>query len=419
MTHPVLDPAAATAKPPFEPLTMAHVNGAERTGLTVASTFSGAGGSCMGYKLAGFDVLWANEFVEAARACYSANLPSTHLDPHDIRTVQPRDVLEATGLAVGELDLLDGSPPCQSFSTAGRREKNWGKVTAHGDGSTQRSDDLFDEYCRLVEGLKPRAFVAENVAGLVRGVSKGYYRGVVERLRAAGYVVAARLVDAQWCGVPQRRVRVIIQGMRADLGIAPAHPAPLPWRYSIADACPWLVRMGYDGGSSRPGSGWDRTATVGADEPSPAVEAAGIFGDSLEGKNKYWVEATVEFRPHGQFSEEDAPADGPVMTVTAANHGHLKVARRVHERARRAEVDGPAPTFLADNRGFSDVEVTGHAVERRKLTIPEVKRLCSFPDDYDLAGSFTQQWSRLGNSVPPLMAARVAGAVRDALLATG
>src|SRR3954467_22716 len=98
---------------------MAEINAMAWNGCSAASTFSGCGGSSLGYRMAGFRVLYANEFIEEARRCYAANMaPHTVLDGRDIRTVQPQDILDRIGLGVGDLDLLDGSPPCASFSSS-------------------------------------------------------------------------------------------------------------------------------------------------------------------------------------------------------------------------------------------------------------------------------------------------------------
>ena len=215
---------------------MAEVNALPWNGLNVVSTFSGGGGSCTGYRMAGYRVLWANEFIESARETYRANHPTSILDPRDIRTVQPEEILAATGLAVGELDLFDGSPPCSAFSTAGKRHKGWGKTKAYSDDAAQVVDDLFFEYTRLLRGLKPRAFVAENVSGLVKGSAKGYFKLILQELKACGYEVRAAVVNARWLGVPQSRERLLFVGVRSDLGIAPSHPAPQAGGYSIADA---------------------------------------------------------------------------------------------------------------------------------------------------------------------------------------
>jgi DNA (cytosine-5)-methyltransferase 1 len=167
------------AKPPYRVPSMGEIAALPWNGLTVASTFSGCGGSSLGYRMAGFRVLYANEFVAAARDTYAANAaPYTVLDPRDIRTLQPADVLAALQLPAGELDVLDGSPPCASFSTAGKRQKDWGKVKTYSE-TAQRTDDLFFEFARILRGVQPRVFIAENVSGLVKGVAKGYFLDIL------------------------------------------------------------------------------------------------------------------------------------------------------------------------------------------------------------------------------------------------
>jgi len=243
-------------------------------GFTVASTFSGGGGSTLGYKMAGFRVAWASEFVPAARETYAANFPGTILDPRDIREVMPDDVLDALGIRSGELDVFDGSPPCASFSTAGKREAGWGKVKKYSDVE-QRTDDLFFEYVRLLRGIRPKVFVAENVAGLVRGTAKGYFKEILAALVASGYRVSARVLDAQWLGVPQHRQRLIFVGVRDDLEAEPAHPEPLPYNYSVRDAVPWIARQASNAPYGE--KGWNDAG----EHPSQTIGATPRTGNGL------------------------------------------------------------------------------------------------------------------------------------------
>ncbi len=127
-----------TEKPPYRVPSMAEIAAVPWNGLTAVSTFCGCGGSCLGYRMAGFRVVWANEFIPAAAEVYRANHPETTLDTRDIRNVQPAEIFAATGLKVGELDLLDGSPPCSSFFTAGKREKHWGMAKRYSDTVQRR-----------------------------------------------------------------------------------------------------------------------------------------------------------------------------------------------------------------------------------------------------------------------------------------
>lgn len=271
-------------KPPYCVPTMEEIRAIPWNGLKVASTFSGAGGSCTGYRMAGFKVVWANEFVPAAQASYKANAaPDCHLDCRDIKLVQPADIFAATGLKQGELDLFDGSPPCQAFSTAGKREKGWGKDKTYEHGAKQKNETLFSEYIRLLRGLMPKTFVAENVSGLVKGTAKGYFLEILRDLKASGYRVTCKVLDAQWLGVPQTRQRTIFVGVREDLGIDPVHPKPLPYRYSVRDALPHItaVRQSLFSGTEQ------RTAK---DEPCPSITAGGGIGMAGSGMSKSWVE---------------------------------------------------------------------------------------------------------------------------------
>jgi DNA (cytosine-5)-methyltransferase 1 len=270
-------------KPPYRVPTMAEIRALPWNGLKVASTFAGGGGSSTGYRMAGCKVVYANELTESARDSYAANMaPGTVLDGRDIRTVQAEDILTATGLGVGELDIFDGSPPCVSFSTAGKREKGWGRVTTSHD-ATQRQDDLFHEFARLLKGLQPRAFVAENVSGLIKGTAKGYFLEILRALRACGYRVEAKLLDAQWLGVPQARQRLIFVGMRLDLDARPAFPAPLGFRYSVRDALPWITKCVHD----TQGSYRQRGSVT--DEPCPTI----TVGHPSLNSTHYKVEARM------------------------------------------------------------------------------------------------------------------------------
>ena len=482
-------------KPPYRVPSMAEVAAAPWNGFNAVSTFSGCGGSCLGYRMAGFRVLWASEFIPAARETYRANHPGSILDPRDIRQVKPEDILRATGLGAGELDLFDGSPPCASFSTAGKREAGWGKVKEYSD-TRQRTDDLFFEFARLVRGVRPKVFVAENVSGLVKGKAKGYFLDILAALKACGYRVRAKVLDAQWLGVPQVRQRVIFVGVREDLGLGPAFPAPLPYRYSVRDALPWIGKVQHAGTPQTRAPRWKS-----ADVPAPAIVACGAetspaawrSGGALveEAAAGDGAEVRVVHTPGGLGgTRRGRPGDlldAPAPTVCAGTHGsgphqlHVERVpiRVVHETGGRREYcrgdvtdrpcapvvasaasikhyqveeaviegsdlgdyaigkewdklrpgeqserylnlvkpdeAGPCPTVTAAGGNASTASVT-HPVERRKFTIAELKRICAFPDDFILTGTYAQQWERLGRAVPPLMMRAIAEAVRDRIL---
>jgi site-specific DNA-cytosine methylase len=173
--------------------------------FTYISLFAGCGGSSLGYKWAGGRGLAAVEFNANAAETYRLNFPDTPVLERDIATVMAEELLVLTGLQVGELDILDGSPPCQGFSTAGKRQLDDPRNT------------LFREYVRLVEGLQPKVFVMENVSGMVKGKMKLFFRTVMQTLKATGYTVRCQLLNAMYYGVPQSRERLIWIGVRPDI----------------------------------------------------------------------------------------------------------------------------------------------------------------------------------------------------------
>ena len=348
-----------------------EVLGTER--FTYISTFAGCGGSSLGYKWAGGRGLCAVEFDANAAATYRLNFPDTPVIERDIRKVTAQDVMEAAGLKVGELDVLDGSPPCQGFSTAGKRRM------------ADPRNDLFAEFVRLIEGLQPRAFVMENVSGLVKGKMKLLFREMILALKATGYRVRCKLLDAKWFGVPQTRQRLIWAGARPDLERQVEYPKPEAELVPLKAVLPWMQKIATNSSFE------ERWET--ADRPAPTIlrgggsEKGGMCEASIE---KYAIgDEWEKLKPGGQsekyFQLVRAHPDKPVGTITQSG-------------------------------GASSIASVVHPYEKRKFTIPELRRICSFPDDFELLGSFAQQWALLGNSVPPKFMQAIAECIRDTLL---
>ncbi len=196
--------------------------------FNVISLFAGCGGSSLGYKWAGGKVLAAIEWDENAVQTYRLNHHNTPVLHRDIASVTIQELLDLTGLQPGELDILDGSPPCQGFSTAGKRQID------------DLRNTLFKEYVRFLRGLQPKVFMMENVSGLVKGHMKHIFATIMRELKASGYQVKCQLMNAMYFGVPQSRERVIFIGVRNNLGMMPSHPIaqhkPIPLKEIIPDA---------------------------------------------------------------------------------------------------------------------------------------------------------------------------------------
>lgn len=379
-------------KPPYHVPSMREIEAIPWNGFNVVSTFSGCGGSCLGYRMAGFRVLWANEFIKPARETYKANHKNAIVDERDIRDVSAEDILSAIGMKVGELDLFDGSPPCASFSTAGKRHAGWGQVKAYSELTKQRTDDLFFEYARILGGLQPKVFVAENVSGLVKGSAKGYFKEILRDLRSKGYCVEAKLLDAQWLGVPQMRQRLIFIGVRNDLQKQPIFPSPIGYRYSVQDALPWISHLSRD---SMGHEGIYRCDV--RNDPCQTIRTA-----SGGAQMRFEVEADISKYAIGR------------------EYDNLKEGQKSDRyfNLLKPDINKPCPTITQTGGHLSAASVV-HPTERRKFTIAELKRICAFPDDFILTGTYRQQWERLGRAVPPVMMYHIAEAVRGGILCAG
>ncbi|MBB5469361.1 DNA (cytosine-5)-methyltransferase 1 [Paraburkholderia sp. CI2] len=325
---------------------------------TVVSTFAGCGGSSLGYSMAGFEERLVVEWNEKQAASFVANFPDVPLHLGDIADLSDADALRLSRLAPGELDVFDGSPPCQGFSLAG------GRVFE------DKRNQLFLEYVRLLKAFAPKAFVMENVRGMVIGKMRLIFADILRELKATGYQVSARVLIASHYGVPQARPRMIFVGIRNDLaalGVVPSHPQPLFARGVT-------VREAWHGVINEP------------EELNVARFGTGRL-----------VHRILYRMSPGEYADKYHP-------------------NRQLYGMHRLDFDQVSPTILR-NGGAGGVCEACHPSEHRRATIAELKRLGSFPDSFVLRGSFQDRWAAIGNSVPPLFMRAIAAHVRQ-LLAT-
>jgi DNA (cytosine-5)-methyltransferase 1 len=306
----------------------------------VISTFSGCGGSSLGYKMADGKVLLAVEWDDNAVETYRLNFPDTPIFHGDIAKLSVDECCRLAGISPGELDILDGSPPCQGFSTAGKRNID------------DPRNQLFREYVRLLQGLQPKVFIMENVSGMVKGKMKLLFAEILSELKASGYNVKARLMNAMYYRVPQSRQRMIFIGVRKDLDIEPSHPNP--------QTTPISYRQAVEGLTAH-----DQTAKL----PS-----------SL--RSQRWRETSQGDAHKERFS------------------------------LLRLSWNKPAPTILKVSGSGGHM----HPDECRLLSVGELRRCASFPDEHKFAGSWDNAVCRIGNSVPPLLMKAIAEHIRDNIL---
>lgn len=325
--------------------------GAPKNGKTVFSCFHCGGGSTMGYKLAGFDVLGGVEIDPEMMAIYRKNHNPRHsylMGVQDFKKILDKDLPSE----LFNLDVLDGSPPCSSFSMAGSREDAWGKEKKFREGQTEQVlDDLFFDFIAIAKKLQPKVVISENVKGLISGNARGYVKMIFEQFNEAGYDTQLFLLNASRMGVPQARERVFFISRRKDLNFP-------------------SIKLEFN------------EAVI----PFSEIDEGQINSDKLSDTVKYWWSICKEGQAismihpkQSYFNSKKVSRSKPLFTITSAGAKML-----MHYKY---------PRSLSDN---------------------EIIRAQSFPRDYNFLNQ--KPAYVCGMSVPPLMMQRVANSVYAQLL---
>jgi len=189
----------------------------DRKLFSYISFFAGGGGSSAGYKLAGGDCKFVNEFQQVAVDTYLANWPGT---PHicgDIKDVTGQQIMKMTGIKKYELDILDGSPPCPPFSMSGTKKAGWNKEKMAYGMKQKNIEDLTWEMIRIAGEMMPKVIICENVKGLTMEYAKQHLDRMVTDFEALGYATTFKVLNGIHFGVPQKRQRVFIVSVRNDV----------------------------------------------------------------------------------------------------------------------------------------------------------------------------------------------------------
>lgn len=340
--------------------------GSERT--RVVSLFAGAGGLDLGFRQAGFDLVWANEIQPDAVATYRRNL-GNHIVAGGIQTLSSE--------AIPDCDVVIGGPPCQGFSVAGKR-----------DPDDPRSALLW-EFVRVVRDKKPGAFVLENVKALGTLERCAEVRNaLVARLETLGYRVSLRVLDASRFGVPQVRERVFFIGLRHGDATA-AFPDPTGAPVSVRTVLRSLPRYGQPGNDSL-----CRAQVIAA--RSPVLRPSPYAGKLFNGLG----------RP--------IPLDRPAQTLPASMGGNLTPIIDQHA------LETGEPNWVIEYHAHLQAggkPVATVPARMRRLTVEESALIQSFPIGYHIAGSMTSRFAQIGNAVPPLLALAIAARLRRCLAA--
>lgn len=306
----------------------------------VFGTFVCGGGSTMGYKLAGYNHIGGLEFTDHYSSVYKENHKPIFFYKEDIRDFNKRNDLPDD---LYNLDLLDGSPPCAAFSTAGAKEKLWGKKSNY-EGIQQVKDDLVFVYTDTIKKLRPKIFLLENVSGLLKGNAKSYLKEIIKRVSKEYNVQIFHLYAASM-GIPQIRNRVFIIGHKREYDLP-----KLELNFKVP-------KLGFEVTKKY----WDHK-----DNRKFSIEKYAI--------SKQWDETEVGSSHKKRFSLAKPHPKDPSYTITET-----------------ASVLGAASIV--------------HPYQKRKLNTEEVRLLSTFPKDYNFLD--INPTSVMGRSVLPVMMANI------------
>ena len=340
------------------------------------SVFSGAGGLDLGVERAGYEVRAAVEWDRDASATMEKNF--SHLvSPviqRDILKVPTREILEAAGLRQGERpDLLVGGPPCTPFSKSGFWLE-WKREGRDPDAS------LLQEFTRILKQAQPHRFVLENVYALTYAnkASRPAYERLVREIDDAGYQYVPKVLNAADYGVPQSRPRVFIIGVPKGEPL-PKHPEPTH------------------------GGQWERRPTGDPDQPHVTA------GQALEGLVTQPEPSEEVNGLYGHLLPAIPPGDNYLFYTAKRGHPEplFKWRGKYWSFLLKLSPDKPSPTIQAQPGPY----IGPFHWENRRLRVAEIKRLFTYPDEFEVVGSRVSAQAQLGNSVPPLLAEKVVRAL--------
>jgi len=348
----------------------------------VIDLFSGSGGSALGFQQAGYSIKVAVDIEKDASDTFRINFPDAEVFQTDISYIAGETLLNATGESSGDNTVLIACPPCQGFSTARRKS----------EGRLDPRNKLIYEFLRIVEEIKPYAFVMENVPGLAKGNGKTIFLDVLSNLQRLGYNMVYEIVDAPNYGVPQKRRRLVLIGT-GDKHVRLMFPKKThckPQEVENLGLLPWVTV---------------REAIV----DLPALNAG-------ESDPNDYMHRSSNLSELNLTRMKNTPADGGSRTSWPENlilECHKKVAG-YKDIYGRVKWDTPSPTMTGGCAMISKGRF-GHPEQHRAISLREAARLQTFPDNFKFSGNFGSIAKQIGNAVPPLLAKNIAESLKVAI----
>jgi DNA (cytosine-5)-methyltransferase 1 len=368
--------------------------------LKVIDLFAGAGGLSYGFEKNGnFEVVAANEILEAPAKAYSLNFPNCKVYDKDIKEFSAKDIEKDLGIRASEIDIVIGGPPCQAYSTVGKRLMSDPRAT------------LFQEYHRLLKEFKPTFFLFENVKGLLSMQKGDLLKAIIDDFESLGYSVQYKILNAADYGVPQLRERVVIIGTKHKKPFVypePTHSQKSKQGKLFDFKKPYLSIK--DAISDLPLIKSNESSKVYLTEPQNSFQqlmrknAPKELADHSSPNNNLKLVKIMELLPDGG-SPLDLPAE-------------LRPSSGFKNTYCRLWWEKPSTT-ITRNLGTPSSSRCIHPKAPRPLTTREGARLQSFPDDYIFFGSKSAKNLQIGEAVPPLLSIALAEATRLHLLDDG
>ena len=340
--------------------------------INVLDLFCGAGGLSCGFERAGFNIVLGIDNDKKALETFEANHYGAKSICGDITEIGYDDIKNVIGDKT--IDVIIGGPPCQGFSLSGPRNFN------------DPRNKLYLSYIRLVEEIKPRAFVIENVPGLV-GLFNGEVKdNIIKRFTELGYTVKYQILCAADYGVPQNRKRVVFVGMKNGESEF-FYPNALDYVVTCEMALSDLPPL---------------TDELGEEEQEYVVAPQNAYQKIMREKSrKVYNHVAATHSEKVQHIISLVPDGGNYRDLPE----EYRSSRNFHVAWTRFASQKPAPTIDTGHRHHF------HYKYNRVPTVRECARIQSFPDDFVFIGNKTQQFRQVGNAVPPLMAEKLAEAL--------
>jgi DNA (cytosine-5)-methyltransferase 1 len=376
----------------------------DRKLFSYISFFAGGGGSSAGYKLAGGDCKFVNEFQQVAVDTYLANWPDT---PHicgDIKDVTGQQIMEMTGLKKYELDIMDGSPPCPPFSMSGTKKAGWGKEKVAYGMKQKNIEDLTWEMIRIAGEMMPKVIICENVKGLTMEYAKQHLDRMVTDFEALGYSTTFKVLNGIHFGVPQKRQRVFIVSVRNDV---------------LEDiGMPWMLVS-----SLFPEPALDE---------EPTIEQA--IGDlQLNNMNRIDAEELCErMKKSAKYKWLKRLPKNPDRVVSVGDDvvsnfyekfiAHRKkwgksIPEAKHSFYQSRRVPWNQASHSLTEQGLASLSVHLHPLEDRIFTPLEAAAIMTLPTDYvNPSEDIYERGKRIGLMVAPLMAKYLAESIYENVL---